>query len=95
MVQYRPQLPFFYAFFAHKFLKMLYLNESQESVDLIDGVMLTDKTEHPNGKQFHFWDWLAGLTGAACETYKQRDKRGELRRLAATKNNQLNSSGRS
>jgi hypothetical protein len=46
MVQYPPQLPFFYAFFVGKFLKILYLNESQESVDLIDTVRVTDKTEH-------------------------------------------------
>ena len=33
------------------------------------------------------------LTVARHEAYKQRGKRGELRRLAATQNNQLNSSG--
>ncbi len=72
MVQYQPQLPFFYAFFADKFLKILYLNGSPGSVDLIDRVRLTDKTEHPNPEDFHFWDCLRCLTGAACGTYKQR-----------------------
>jgi hypothetical protein len=41
------------------------------------------------------WQSATGnnLTVARHEAYIQRGKRGELRRLAATQNNQLNSSG--
>lgn len=46
MVQYYPKLPFFYAFFAVKFLKILYLNDSSRSVDLMCGVRVTEKTRH-------------------------------------------------
>jgi hypothetical protein len=46
MDQLRPQLPFCSKFYGCKLLEILYLFVSQQSVNLSELVMLTDKTEH-------------------------------------------------
>ena len=46
MDQVRPQLPFCSKFYDCKLLEMLYLFVSQQSVNLREAVMLTDKIGH-------------------------------------------------
>jgi hypothetical protein len=46
MVHQKRRLLFCYAFFACKFLKMMYLFGPPGSVDLMEQFMLTEKTRH-------------------------------------------------
>jgi hypothetical protein len=46
MVHRGPQLLFYYANYACKFLKMMYLNGSPGSVDLSEQFIMTQKTRH-------------------------------------------------
>jgi hypothetical protein len=46
MDQLRPQLPFCSKYYDCKLLEILYLIVSQQSVNLMGRVTLTDKTEH-------------------------------------------------
>ena len=65
MDQVRPQLPFCSNFYACKLLEILYLFVSQQSVNLKQMVMLTQKREHLEGTI---------LTVAIHEAYNQRRK---------------------
>jgi len=58
----------------------MYLFVSQQSVYMKDTVMVTEKTRHSGARWSHF----RNLTGAGYGAYKHDEKRGELRRLAAT-----------
>ena len=67
-------------FITLNYRKQMYLFVSQQSVYLKEAVSVTEKTRHSG------WGWsqYRNLTAAVCEAYKHVEKRGELRRLAAT-----------
>src|ERR1043165_360282 len=71
MVHCKPRLLFCYAFFACKFLKIMYLFGPRGSVDLMDQFSVTEKTRH-YFEDPHAPESGSCLTRAAHGAYKQR-----------------------